>query len=96
MRTPPTDPPPAPQDVGRSATDVRQALPEGMRPRFDEALADATPGERAHVLALWRGIAIGAQDPTLDEQIRRIRQGTEPTHTWEEVQRMRPRQTGTP
>ncbi|MFC5724862.1 hypothetical protein ACFP1Z_32410 [Streptomyces gamaensis] len=72
-----------PTDQLRSSAEIRRALPPPMRSQFDEALADATLTERAHVLALWSGIAIEAADPSGDDQVRRFQDGTLEAHPLE-------------
>ncbi|GHF64984.1 hypothetical protein GCM10010218_53050 [Streptomyces mashuensis] len=70
-------------DRPRSAAEIRRALPAGMRAEFDEALAAATLDTRAHVLALWSGIAMEAADPAGDDQVRNAIDGTLEAHSLE-------------
>ncbi|MBH1936095.1 hypothetical protein I5Q34_17770 [Streptomyces sp. AV19] len=48
----------------RTSAEIRRALPEGVRAEFDQAISGAALTERAHVLALWSGIAIEAAGPS--------------------------------
>ncbi|OKI06053.1 hypothetical protein A6A06_38395 [Streptomyces sp. CB02923] len=58
-----------------------------MREQFDQALKDAALRERAHVLGLWRGIAIEAADGRGDEQVRQAAAGTLQAYTLQEWER---------
>ncbi|MCC3769157.1 hypothetical protein [Streptomyces sp. UNOC14_S4] len=78
--------PDSPPERMRSSAEIRRALPSQMREEFDRAIGDATLTQRAHVLALWSGIAIEAADPSGDEQVRRFLNGTLNAHPLEYYQ----------
>ncbi len=83
MSAQPAERPCGPPERLRTSAEIRRALPEGMRSEFDKAISSATLTERAHVLALWSGIAIEAADPSGDEQVRRFQEGRLEAHALE-------------
>ncbi|WJV51870.1 hypothetical protein [Streptomyces flavofungini] len=84
MSAQPAEPGPSGPWRPTSAPQIRRALPEDARPRFDEALDRATLAERPGVLLLWSAVVRDLADPAGDAATQAVIDGTSQARTWEE------------
>lgn len=69
-----------PVDRPRTVGAVKQALPEGLRARFEQQLDETAPEDLFGVVAHWAAVAQAASDPGLDSAAAAVREGAVPTY----------------
>ncbi|MGW5353354.1 hypothetical protein ACWERV_22945 [Streptomyces sp. NPDC004031] len=74
-----------PVDRPRTVGAVKEALPEGLRGRFERELDETAPEGLFALVARWAAVAQAASDPGLDSAAAAVREGAVPTYKLGEV-----------